>query len=90
MGLISAGIETFLKDQPGSIFVRPGDQISSEDRILFQSVARAILIGQPRDLWWTRSAVAGRAEEVTVPQLTRDPSPAARGRCSCRFASLAI
>ncbi len=43
MGLISAGAEAILKDQPGGIFVRSGDQISSEDRILFHSVARAIL-----------------------------------------------
>jgi len=29
-------------DQPGGIFVRAGDQISNEDRILFQTVARVI------------------------------------------------
>ncbi|WP_026309544.1 glycoside hydrolase family 94 protein [Niabella aurantiaca] len=29
-------------DQPGGIFVRAGDQISNEDRILFQTVARLI------------------------------------------------
>ncbi len=33
-------IPTELKDKPGGIFVRSSDQISSEDRILFQSVAR--------------------------------------------------
>ncbi|HWB86527.1 MAG TPA: glucoamylase family protein [Bryobacteraceae bacterium] len=43
MGLISAGAETIVKDTPGGVFVRPSDQISNEDRILFQSVARAIL-----------------------------------------------
>jgi len=43
MGLISAGIEAEVKDRPGAIFVRPADQISNEDRILLQSVARAIL-----------------------------------------------
>jgi cyclic beta-1,2-glucan synthetase len=30
-------------DRPGGIFVRPADQISDEDRILFQTVARAII-----------------------------------------------
>jgi len=79
MGLISAGVEATLKDQPGSIFVRPGDQISSEDRILFQSVARAILSD-------SRGTLLGqmqrrRAEEVTVPQLpvsrVQRPEPAA-------------
>ncbi len=31
------------KDQPGGIFVRASEQISNEDRILFQTVARAII-----------------------------------------------
>jgi len=43
MALISAGVEAEVKDRPGAIFVRPADQISNEDRILLQSVARAIL-----------------------------------------------
>jgi len=43
MGLIAAGTETHLRDRPGGIFVRSSDQISQEDRALFQAVARAIL-----------------------------------------------
>ena len=43
MGLIAAGSDANLTDRPGGIFVRPGDQISAEDRILLQAVARAIL-----------------------------------------------
>ncbi|RPI10970.1 MAG: cyclic beta 1-2 glucan synthetase, partial [Zetaproteobacteria bacterium] len=43
LGLIAAGIEPNVTDRPGGIFVRPADQISSEDRILLQAVARAIL-----------------------------------------------
>jgi cellobiose phosphorylase len=43
MGLISAGIEANVTDRPGGIFVRPMEQISDEDRILFQTVARAII-----------------------------------------------
>lgn len=43
MGLIASGVEANLMDKPGGIFVRPGEQISPEDRILFQSVARAII-----------------------------------------------
>jgi len=42
MGLIAAGIEANVVDRPGGIFVRPGEQISNEDRILLQTVARAI------------------------------------------------
>src|SRR6202022_1121164 len=43
LGLISAGIETDIADRPGGIFVRVADQISAEDRILLQTVARIIV-----------------------------------------------
>ena len=43
MGLIASGIDAQAVDRPGGIFVRLADQISNEDRILLQSVARAIL-----------------------------------------------
>ncbi|WP_428239590.1 GH36-type glycosyl hydrolase domain-containing protein [Gynuella sp.] len=43
MGLIATGIEAHAIDRPGGIFVRSAEQISSEDRILLQAVARAIL-----------------------------------------------
>jgi cellobiose phosphorylase len=42
-GLITSGVEASVIDRPGGIFVRSGEQISTEDRILFQSVARAVL-----------------------------------------------
>jgi len=42
-GLIAAGIEANIVDRPGGIFVRSADQISDEDRILFQTVSRAII-----------------------------------------------
>jgi cyclic beta-1,2-glucan synthetase len=43
MGLIASGIDAQAIDRPGGIFVRLLDQISTEDRVLMQSVARAIL-----------------------------------------------
>ncbi len=43
IGLIAAGVEAHFIDRPGGIFVRLAEQISNEDRILFQSVARAII-----------------------------------------------
>jgi cyclic beta-1,2-glucan synthetase len=43
IGLVSAGVEPNAPTRPGAIFVRPAEQISSEDRILFESVARAII-----------------------------------------------
>jgi len=41
--LIASGIEANNIDRPGGIFVRQADQISEEDRILIQTVARVIV-----------------------------------------------
>ena len=43
LGLIASGTEASLIDHPGGIFVRPSQQLSVEDRILVQSVARIVL-----------------------------------------------
>src|SRR5690606_858912 len=43
MGLIAAGTDANLIDKPGGIFVRRGEQLSEEDRILLQTVARVVL-----------------------------------------------
>ncbi|MBF0479149.1 MAG: cyclic beta 1-2 glucan synthetase [Candidatus Omnitrophica bacterium] len=43
MGLISATVQSQIAHNSGEIFVRPAEQISDEERILFQSVARAII-----------------------------------------------
>jgi cellobiose phosphorylase len=43
LGLVAVGVESQVIDRPGGIFVRSAEQISEEDRILFKSVARAIL-----------------------------------------------
>jgi cellobiose phosphorylase len=43
MGLISAGVEANVMDRPGGIFVRTAEQMSVEDRMLQQAVARVIL-----------------------------------------------
>src|SRR5579864_9059581 len=79
-GLIAGGVEANLTDRPGGIFIRSGDQISVEDRILIQSVARAIITD-------TRGSLADQIDgrnvvEVQVPLLTptrthRTESPAA-------------
>jgi cyclic beta-1,2-glucan synthetase len=44
--LIASGIYASAMDNPGGIFVRTADQISNEDRILFQSVARIVINDQ--------------------------------------------
>jgi len=43
MALVTYGSEATLVDRPGGIFVRSAQQISSEDRTLFLSVARLVL-----------------------------------------------
>ncbi len=43
LGLIAAGVEANLVDRAGGIFVRAAEQISIEDRVLLQSVARVIV-----------------------------------------------
>jgi len=81
MGLIAAGIEANVTDRPGGIFIRSGDQISNEDRILLQTVARAIITD-------SRGALAEQINrrghvQATVPRLTptrtrrAEPPPAA-------------
>ncbi len=67
MGLIAAGLEAHVMDRPGGIFVRPIDQISNEDRILLQSVARAILTDRRGSL---ADQITRRSHmDVTVPRL---------------------
>jgi cyclic beta-1,2-glucan synthetase len=68
MGLIAAGIEANVTDRPGGIFVRSAEQMSNEDRILLQTVARAIISdsrGSLADQINRRSPV-----EVPIPSLT--------------------
>ncbi len=43
MGLITAGAPGNYTDRPGGIFVRVAEQMSPEDRTLFQTVARVII-----------------------------------------------
>ncbi len=85
MGLIAAGVEANVTERPGGIFVRPVDQISGEDRILLQTVARAVItdsLGPIEDQISRRSSVplivprlaparSLRAESSTAVAITR-------------------
>ncbi len=67
IGLISAGTEAHTLDRPGGIFVRRAEQMSDEDRILLQTVARAIIVD-------TEGTLAEQIErrirsDVKVPEL---------------------
>lgn len=42
MGLINAGPEAQIIDKPGGVFVRRADELSEDERILFQTVARIV------------------------------------------------
>ncbi|MDD5176392.1 MAG: glucoamylase family protein [Sterolibacterium sp.] len=88
MGLIASGIEASVIDRPGGIFVRPAEQISGEDRILFQSVARAIITdgrGTLAEQLDQRGPVEPRAPRLTPsrrhrPDSSSDTNPKVAGR----------
>ena len=68
VGLIASGSEASVFDRPGGIFVRTAEQISNEDRILFQSVARVVIMDSRGTLveQLNRRALA----ELRAPKLT--------------------
>ncbi|MEK7835161.1 MAG: cyclic beta 1-2 glucan synthetase, partial [Pseudomonadota bacterium] len=71
MGLIAAGLEAHVMDRPGGIFVRPAEQISDEDRILVQSVARALISdrrGALGDQINRRGLMEVRAPHLNLPR----------------------
>jgi len=72
MGLIASGVGASVIDRPGGIFVRMAEQIASEDRILLQSVARAVL----------SDARGTLAEQLDQPAPARVREPAFRPRRS--------
>lgn len=76
MGLISSGIEPKITDQPGGIFIRPIDQISEEDRILIQSVARIVISDAAGSL--SEQIDSRRLPETTIAPL--NPSRTKRQR----------
>ncbi|MBT2746494.1 MULTISPECIES: glucoamylase family protein [unclassified Lysobacter] len=61
LGLVSAGPEGSVLDRPGGIFVRPIQQMSQEDRILLQSVARVIISDR-------RGTLAAQVSRHTPPE----------------------
>ncbi|MBP9854175.1 MAG: cyclic beta 1-2 glucan synthetase [Candidatus Omnitrophica bacterium] len=69
MGLISATSQTKLDQKSGEIFVRPAEQISEEERILLQSVARIII----SDRKGTLTRQVNRAINIDVPVVRMNP-----------------
>jgi len=83
LGLIAAGVEAHFVDRPGGIFVRHAEQISSEDRVLFESVARAIIVDDRGTL--ADQINRRRPAEPRIPQLV--PIRAYRPQASREVAS---
>lgn len=82
LGLIAAGVEAHFVDRPGGIFVRHAEQISSEDRVLFESVARAIIVDDRGTL--ADQINRRRPVESRIPQLV--PTRAYRPQASKELA----
>ncbi len=72
MGLIAAGVEAHVMDRPGGIFVRRAEQIADEDRILFQSVARAVISDKRGTLveQIDRGLTEARGRQLKLPRFT--------------------
>ena len=79
VGLIATGSEAYVIDRPGGIFVRRGEQISAEDRLLLQAVARAVISddrGSLLEQIGLRNLPANRVPKL-VPSRTHRGEPAA-------------
>lgn len=66
MGLIASGLDAQAIDRPGGIFVRPTEGIAPEDRILLQTVARAVLSDE-------RGTLAEQLKRGVAPSLRMPP-----------------
>jgi cellobiose phosphorylase len=80
LGLIAGSIESHVVDRPGGIFVRHAEQIALEDRVLLQSVARAII----SDRLGSLAEQVGR-KRVPSGASRRSRRRARRARCRQRW-----
>ncbi|MBZ5521256.1 MAG: cyclic beta 1-2 glucan synthetase [Acidobacteriia bacterium] len=74
MDLVAAGVQTSPAERGGEIFVRVAEQMSHEDRLLFQAVARAIITdtrGTLNAQISTRRAVETEAPGVRIRRASR-------------------
>jgi len=68
LSLIASGIEAQMLDKPGGIFVRRLDQVSSEDRVLLQSVARLVVADENGSL--SEQLERASVSDPKIPLLT--------------------
>ncbi len=79
VGLINAGPEALVVDRSGGVFLRRAEELSEEDRVLFQTVARVVLAGSIESL---AEQVQRRAATDRLPaplEPSRTPSPETAG-----------
>ena len=83
MDLIAASPEAHVVDKPGGIFVRRGEQMSDEDRVLLQTVARAIVSDRRGTLaeQINRRDVERRATRAEPPSAAALPTGASGACC---------
>ncbi len=90
MGLINIGPEAHIIDKPGGVFVRRAEELSEEDRVLFQSVARVVLTDSAETLseqvsrWVAVERLPGRLELLRQPAVEQPHRLAAR---ECLFSN---
>ena len=75
MGLIGAGSEAPLLDRPGGVFVRRAEELSEEDRVLFQTVARVVIAGPVETL---AEPVQSHHASGRAPTILRPSRPLAK------------
>ncbi len=82
LDIVGSGPEASLVDKPGGIFVRRGEQMSEEDRVLLQTVARVVLNDNAGSLaeqverrGRTDVAIAALKPTRKVPEFIRIPTP---------------
>ncbi len=83
LALLSSPIEAHEQERPGGIFVRSGQRLSREERLLLQSVARVVLDdvnGPPADQVYRR-----RADPLLPPELTPYPPEPERDIAEARL-----
>ena len=79
VGLVQAGTEAKLLDQPGGIFVRNLDQVPEEDRVLFRAAARLVFsdrYGALADQIDRRVVPEADIPELETPAASAKPAPA--------------
>lgn len=67
VGLIAGSVESGVVERPGGIFVRHADHIATEDRVLLQAVARALISDRRGTL--EQQVAARRVPERRLPAL---------------------